>query len=148
MGRRNELIKYTLHEALSFPSDLADLRDEMTEWQSNMEGASMEHLPKYEEVTECVDAMDDAVSTLETACDTLIDELSKADVALDSEGFNVPTDQRKRLSRSQRLANAIAPLSAAIEHVSGLNFVDEGGTLDEITQALDELSNVSFPGAR
>ena len=37
---------------------LGELRDEITEWRDNMSAANMEHLPKFEAVSEAADAFD------------------------------------------------------------------------------------------
>src|SRR5215813_7323243 len=52
-------------------AEIESLRDEMQEWQSNMEGASMEHLPKYDEVTEAVDLLDNAYDDLDEAVESV-----------------------------------------------------------------------------
>jgi hypothetical protein len=46
-------------------SEVDELYEEMNSWAENMEGASMEHLPKYEEVDECRNALDELKSAVE-----------------------------------------------------------------------------------
>lgn len=65
----------------------------------------MEHLPKYEEVTECYDALDNGVGTLEGLT---VPEVLSGYVA------NYTTDTRQSAqSRSGRLNNALSALKAA-----------------------------------
>ena len=42
------------------------LRDELTEWQESLESNDMEHLPKYEEVSETAMQLEQAVDELDT----------------------------------------------------------------------------------
>jgi len=46
-------------------SGIEELQEEIGSWKENMEGANMEHLPKYEEVSECYDALEAAQETLD-----------------------------------------------------------------------------------
>ena len=50
-------------------SEIEELMGEIESWKDNMEGANMEHLPKYEEVEQCYDALDEIIRSLEEACD-------------------------------------------------------------------------------
>lgn len=47
-------------------SGVEELKEEIESWKENMEGANMEHLPKYEEVSECYDQLDSAMSYLDS----------------------------------------------------------------------------------
>jgi hypothetical protein len=102
-----------------------ELQEEMTEWQSNMEGANMDHLPKYEQVSECVDALEnsevrnrvDAMATmLGTVC-----QPPKGDTAglpaldLDSLTASYIEHTKKRKSRADRLGDAQQYLAAAVD---------------------------------
>jgi molecular chaperone GrpE (heat shock protein) len=42
-----------------------ELLDEMTTWRDNMDNANMTHLPKYDEVSECCDALETTKDELE-----------------------------------------------------------------------------------
>ena len=48
-------------------AELQALHDELEEWQDNMSAADMEHLPKFDEVSEAVDEIENALSDLECA---------------------------------------------------------------------------------
>jgi len=86
-------------------SDVEGLYEEMNDWASNMEGNSMEHLPKYDEVTEARDA-------LETANDTL-GGIEPPDAIADLE-VHFTTDTRQNAqSRSGRMGNVLQALGAA-----------------------------------
>jgi len=39
-------------------ADIESLKDEMTEWRDNLDSNGMSHMPKYDEVSECVDALE------------------------------------------------------------------------------------------
>lgn len=74
-------------------TELETLKEEMESWRDNMSAASMEHLPKYDEVGEACNALDDAhdsVNDLKEACtsaettDDLASELDELDDAITS----------------------------------------------------------------
>lgn len=46
-------------------SEIDNLKSEMESWRDNLDGANMSHLPKYDQVSECADVLDNALSTLE-----------------------------------------------------------------------------------
>ena len=95
-------------------SVVESLHEEMTDWQSNLEGNSMEHLPKYEQVSECVDALDNAevrnpVDELETllgsrAAGETSDDLVQIDLGAVMVTYEMST--AKRQSRADRLGEA------------------------------------------
>src|SRR5712692_3137801 len=58
-------------------SEVSGLRDEMQEWHDNLEGANMSHLPKFEEVEECLSALEDVADDLERTVDSLFEQLDK-----------------------------------------------------------------------
>lgn len=89
----------------SAASVLEELYSEMEEWASSLEGNSMEHLPKYEEVSEARDALDSPK-----------DELQSIDLPEEIAGVEVSytQDTRKKAgSRAGRLNNAADELRAA-----------------------------------
>lgn len=47
--------------------ELDELTEEITGWRDNMDSAGISHLPKYEEVSECSDALEQAQSEADTA---------------------------------------------------------------------------------
>jgi Sec-independent protein translocase protein TatA len=87
-------------------SEVESLRDEMEEWGSNMEGNNMEHLPKYEQVTEARDNLSNGLDALEGL---------EVPEFLESESANYTVDNRTRESRTRavRLQNALNALDAA-----------------------------------
>jgi hypothetical protein len=154
-------------------SVIEELKDEMSEWQSSLESNSMEHLPKYDEVTEAVDALEAAVDALQSIdCPDWITD------------FPVSYTQDTRTSansRSGRMDNARQELDAAL--AGAQQWLEENEELtandpndeedgdpdeDEVTEeqvderteqrdavetfvqeledAIGELDNVSFPG--
>ena len=51
----------------SAESEVEELLSEIESWKGNLEGASMEHLPKYDEVAGCYEALETARDTLQSA---------------------------------------------------------------------------------
>lgn len=147
-------------------SEIESLFDEMEEWASNMEGNNMEHLPKYDEVNEAKDALEQAK-----------DPLDSVDIPQEVADLEVTYQEyrpygRKPMSRSMRLSNAQNMLSAAIDRAEQyrdelkeaddrdeedeerdeevdngrLNPEDDFEFIDELQTSMDECDNVSFPG--
>lgn len=105
-GSRNQPQTSTVADALeNGRSAVEELREEINEWKESLEGNSMEHLPKYEEVSECCDALDEAVSTLEEA------EIEGS--AFDRDVFYTIDTRRSATSRASRMMNAGSALFAA-----------------------------------
>jgi hypothetical protein len=106
-------------------SEVESLKDEMEEWSGNMEGANMEHLPKFEEVTEAKDALENALNTLEGI---------EVPEFLEGEDASYTNDTRTRESRTRgvRLQNALNALDAA--KACAQNWLDENDEL-ELTEA-------------
>lgn len=62
-----------------------ELRSEMTDWRDNLDSANLTHLPKYDEVSECCDALDSVMDTFESV-DTEVsgDSIAEIQDALNS----------------------------------------------------------------
>lgn len=176
-GSRNHPVTSSILGAVEgAASVLEELHGEMEEWASNMEGNSMEHLPKYDEVSEARDALEGPK-----------DELLSIELPEEIGGVEVRYTQDTRQSansRSGRLNNAADELRAAeagleqwLEDNPGLE-ANEGEpieidpedgpveelvtqeeadareelrekaqeALDTIQNQLSELDNISFPG--
>lgn len=92
-------------------SEVESLKEEMGDWKDSLESNSMEHLPKYEEVSECADC-------LEAALDIL--EMIEAPSPLSDGAANYTRDTRQSAgSRSGRLGNAQNALEAAKSAAEG-----------------------------
>lgn len=101
--------------------DVSDLLEEMRTWQESLESNSMEHLPKYDEVSE-------SVSALEQASDGQLDSLSIPEF-LTAEAVSYTQDTRRSAeSRSGRLDNAMRMLDAGKGVVEA--WLEEFGELD------------------
>lgn len=156
-------IKTTLEGALeNGRSEIESLQEEMSDWQGNLESGNMEHISKYDEVSECADALEQVVDLLST--DDLLNVLREASIDVESEvSYQEMTPYGKRgPSRSMRRDNACAALSAACDAARELvesynekaceNDEDEIDTgaiesaIEEIESARDEAEGVSFPG--
>lgn len=175
-GQRAKLFTGTAYGAFEGgQSELAGLKEEITEWKENLEGNGMDHLPKFEEVSECADAM-------ETVMDAL-DGLEFPEHLQDLEVSYTQDTRQSANSRNGRLANALSQIDAArsaveqwledhetLEANEGEEIeVDEDGPLedrvteadaaereeqrdaaqellDELVTAYDNAEGVSFPG--
>ena len=160
-GSRNAPATSTL-EALVCDAYCAveELRDEITEWQENLECNGMEHLPKYEDVSETALLLDQAVGELDTLNDLvgdLPDEIQnqKLDYTYDS--------RRKAWARWGRLSNGQVMAQVALEAgrealAAAQERADEAETdlpdqMEELEGALDAweegittTEDVCFPG--
>lgn len=120
--------------------EFQSLRDEISDWASNMEGANMEHLPKYEEVSEARD-------NLENFAD------NEPDVPEGLQELKVTvTEDRKARSRAARMSNAVAHLQAVIDLCNDEEAIPENLKEDaeqfasDLDSEVSEAENVSFPG--
>lgn len=159
MGKKRVPIKRetSIEDAVSDAmSKLEELKSEMADWASNMEGANMEHMPKYEEVTEARCALED----LEGDDPALPDELPEGLIDLIT-WMELPPLKRG-LGRNARCADAASGLRRAAEHVEA--FLEEArGNLDvdadepesyetletfaeRCSEIAEEAEGVSFPG--
>lgn len=110
-------------------SELESLKEEMEEWKGNMESNSMEHLPKFEEVSECCDNLE-----------TIVDELSNIewpdefdDDVTYSETF--PANKRRGPSRNTRCQNAFAAIEASVAALEAANGEAKSGEADDAVEA-------------
>lgn len=151
--RKHKIVSYTdtLREILECGNVLEDLHGQMEEWQSNLEGNNMEHLPKYEEVQTAVETLDSAGSEIESNASDLVQALEKCgEAAMSASGhigsildqtvtytLMVPYKGRGEPRWMQR-DNAIAALQAVVEHLEdedNLVKVDDEG--EPITRTED-----------
>jgi len=137
-------------------SEVQELKQEMEDWASNMESSNMEHLPKYEEVNECKETLEEHADSEPTIPDAFPEGLE------DKVDWQEPMAKRAgHISRALRLDQALAGVSAAKDHVQG--FLDEHDDddacwtedcersewenyLSELETIVDGLEGVSFPG--
>ena len=119
MARRKKVvIVKSVEDALKDAApDIEELKDEMVEWQENMESADMEHLPKYDEVNEAAETLENA--DLENAVEQLVEALSEKDPEALEEQVSVTlfTPYSRPPSRATRLEMALAPARAAVDKV-------------------------------
>lgn len=160
-------VKGTVREALeSVPGEITDLKDELQEWQSNLEGNGMEHLPKYDEVTEAADSLENVETELENAASELISALDKHEnksirALLDDsiEWSEFQPYKGRSYSRADRCSNAIAPLQCAADHIKSeiAELVEDHGVKEDDTQEVfsyaeevetqcEEAESICFPG--
>lgn len=164
-------IKGTVREALeSVPGEITELKDELQEWQSNLEGNNMEHLPKYDEVTEAADALENVETEIECNATELVNALDQHDnpkvKALLDEQISWSEFQPykgRSYSRSDRCSNAVAPLQAATEYIkeeiaeifnseeAGEDDQDDDGQdiisyAEDLEQQCEEAESICFPG--
>lgn len=131
-------------------SEVSALREEMAEWKENIE----EHFAqtsKYEEVSECADALENVADEFESNLERLVVllEASEAGKALlDTTSVKIP--RRKGTSRSGRLGDVTLSVATALTEIekAGLSHEDSeiAGLLEEIGGQNDELVGIDFPG--
>jgi len=134
-------------------SEITSLKEEIEEWRDNMSNANMEHLPKWEEVSEAADALDQAESQAQDAENTF-DGLPDAAKVLNAKYL-----AGKTTSRSSRAGECgamlrivadrlreLAEMDEKLEKPKGVEPVDYEEAAEALESAADELDNVSFPG--
>lgn len=140
-------------------AEIEALYEEMNEWAENMESNSMEGLPKYEEVTEARDALEQSKdSPEEIDMDRLPQVLRDADASY----TEARPYGRKPEPRWMRLSNCVSMLHAAKDKIEAaeeernnsvedteqedaedIDFETAGNAIDE---AINYAEQVSFPG--
>lgn len=142
---------------------VVELQEEMTEWRDNMSNANMDHLPKYEQVEQAVDELENA--DIESRGDALYRALDAARAPGDGIEplpgaaelvshaliFRVG---KKRQSRADRLDEARVRLEAALDVIDEFvesnrednRIADLEHAASEMREAIDELGGVEFPG--
>lgn len=143
-------------------SVVEELHEEMSAWQSSLEGANMDHLPKYEQVTECATSLEDAdlrnrsdeLQVVLTAVGRATSGARLPVLDLDSLSAVYVVSSKKRKSRSDRLGAAQQYLAAACDaledRLATLKSEDEArlvvelettGADGEEDQRLDDVEN-------
>lgn len=146
-------IEATIPAAIeAFQSGIQDLHDEMESWADNMESNNMEHLPKFEQVTECRDALEQVLNdTMPDVSSAVIKDLLEVKVSY----FEHPGKGKKGPSRATRRDNAVAALEAVIEHVTAWeDGLPKGQVLpseaEDLRSVLGDLKDgaeaIDFPG--
>lgn len=123
-----EQLEAIYNQLLTFDTDIDisevdELRSEIENWKSGLEGTNLESSSKYEELSECHDNLENAIYTLEGAS---FEEIIPYDSKL---------EDVKPLLESK--IGEITPDDLK-------NQIQE--FIDEIQSGLDELENVEFPG--
>lgn len=96
-------------------SEIASLKEEMESWRDNMSNANMEHLPKFEEVNESCDALEQAESQAQDA-ESEFDGLPDATKAAKAKYL-----AGKTTSRSSRAGEAGAMLRTVADRLAELD---------------------------
>jgi hypothetical protein len=159
--KKAEARESTIADLLSSYSGVEELKDEMCEWRDNMESANMTQVPKFEEVSEAADSLDNAYTDLESAVGDI--ENIKDEKLLDLMETKVqyqyhPFRAGRGRSRSDRLSDVCEDVRRAYDRLMELiDAEDRSGlsedtaqevrdALDSIEGALTDLEGVSFPG--
>lgn len=135
-------------------SEVENLRDEIGEWKDNLEERGRDSTAKYDEVSECFDALDDVANDAPEQPDPLpaglVDQLKWQEKA--------PGRQQ---SRSDRLSAVTSPVRMLIDVLGAyLDEHDENDTVawadadrdawaeyhENLGDVCDRLDEVSFPG--
>jgi len=133
---KSEQRKETVSTAVNIAcEEINSLRDEMDEWASNMEDNNLSSTPKFDEVNEAKEALEEHADN---------EPEVPGEIQEDEVIFYEQVQKRKGRgpSRDVRLSNAIARLQAVVEHAQGkLDALDddvkEGGEGDDEGQGLD-----------
>lgn len=167
MGQRAEPCKGTVVSVADDVQSMVEgLKTEIEEWKDSLESNEMEHLPKYEEVSECfytLEAVEEVADEIVSIIEQLPEGTQRAEVTF------VQDTRKKATSRSyqfgvlgvQTLLNVIymisglrmkvEDLTAYLEAEDDLSEADEEvlNTLREVYDAIDRLEaegdNVCFP---
>lgn len=150
----SKLYTFSVEDRIGSASGIVDeLRSEMEEWQSNMEAAEMDQVPKFEEVTECLDQLETAMQELEGL--DIPESLLDVPVLVSRCGVK---DGR---SRGDRLGEALDELISVVDVLreKAEELVDEDDSekaaeaAQEITEFAEEVNNahseaecIAFPG--
>ncbi|KKL79328.1 hypothetical protein LCGC14_2015930 [marine sediment metagenome] len=129
---RTETVEASIEDALDGAADIRTLYEEMEEWQSSFEGANMEHMLKYDEVTAAVEALEECGEV-----ERIADEIKESEAVLEEKITYVRISPygKKPEPRWMTCANACNMLQAVAEHINN----------EELTEALSEMETVDFP---
>jgi hypothetical protein len=111
-------------------SEFEALAGEMREAADNMEGANMEHLPKYETTSAAADEMEGHTDAVDYEGDVGDLEITTT--------IMVPSDRRRQPSRAMRLSNAQGLLQAARDRCDEVEEPDDIDDEDAATQEQKE----------
>lgn len=101
--------------------EIGELADEMESWKDGLE-EKLSHTSKYEQVSEAFDTLNDNRDMPDVDADLFGESDTKV-----SYGETVNKSKRRGVSRSTRLDNAVAKLSAAVDGIETIiNSLDEG----------------------
>jgi hypothetical protein len=87
-------------------SEIESLRDEIENWKSGMEGTNLESTSKYEELSECLDNLENAISSLESIDFDSLDGISEES----------PVEEIQEILSS--IADQIGDIISELENVS------------------------------
>ena len=149
--------------------ELQSLKEEIEEWRDNLSNANMEHLPKFEELSECYDTLESTLDDLEGQLNEVTELIEKLEVTgvdkLQDFCFSilpVKAGRARRAAAAQdEISQGLETLKSALEQYQA-NYEDlpdtekKEGRSDDIQEALDkideaieklsELDDVNFPG--
>lgn len=145
--RRPRFTEFTVRDLLD-GSEVPMLRDEIAEWRDNIE-EKFSNTAKFEEVSECADALDNIADEFESHVERLIELLEATDAgkAVLDRKVTVPTP-KTRQSRADRLGEITGSIEAALRAIeeAGLRNEEIGSLGDDIEDQIGELDDVNFPG--
>jgi hypothetical protein len=161
---REGTVKQCIDDAIA---EFECLKVDMEDWRDSLDANNMGHLPKYDEVCECVDNLDSAMNVIEEILtDGLPAEVNDLPVS-----YHVDTRRRKK-SRNDAFGEALSIFERAVgvmrkwakdkdeflkeippkesekeEYATMKNRVAlVEAAVDEFKSAIDYFSSVSFPG--
>jgi len=152
---REGTVKQCIDDAMA---EFECLKGNMEDWKDNLDSNNMGHLPKYDEVCECIDELDSAMNAIEGVWnDSLPSEVYELPVL-----YNVDTRKRRK-SRSDCFGESLSIFERALcamrrwfEEKEKLPENEKAVIKDRIASvetviaefdtAMDYFSDVSFPG--
>lgn len=109
-----------------------ELRTELQDWADNLSGNNMEHLPKYEELTEAISQLDEAVDNQPDYPETLLPGMT-GEIQ-----WQEKAPYKGEQSRSERRSAATSDLSVVVSEITAaidaIENTDEEGISDLITE--------------
>lgn len=144
-----EPLKTTVLEAVEdAASQIAELQQEMADWRDNMSNANMEHLPKYDQVSEAADALENAdVESRAEALRTALEELAEGRALLAGCPAHVEGQPCKRCKWDGR-ANRLVEFPELVVYPFGEGpksvWRNDDGTIRRVSVTVVAIRNISW----
>ena len=135
-------------------SEIENLKDELQEWMDSLSSNNMEHMPKYEELSEAVDMLENAINNDPSIPDNLLPGMENFEYH-----WQEKAPYKGAQSRSDRCSAAVSDLNNVMSYLedkiseahaledADLDLIGEWKQyVNDIQMIIDEAEQVSFPG--